>query len=342
MFPKQRPVPPEVSGWMEKDLAMGELQAATRFITNDARQNMIVSRRFFSDLLSLSFERYRKILTCNFDRKNFLRNQRAKSETSMPGLRPYVEQLIFETDGVVPGGSQTNRNDGNSFTSPSTQSLFYRPETKSDLTFNRRPESSITRVKTAQTVKSQPEMLTSSIPIKPLSQRPLTGIQTSRERFKTHTSTIVIRQQISRERLDYLAQPKNYRLKSAGINQIRPNTVEQHLPSNEILGEFDKISNATLSRMQSALPDKTKHAVHDERFQQLMDVFSEVHQAKTFKSQTVKSIIQSNSSLQDDKGRWRTIRPTIANSKPTFRNRRQNLAGQLNNKLDIFVIDVGA
>ena len=90
MYPKPRPVPPEVSSWMEKDLALGELTAATRLLTNDARQNIIVSRRFFSDLLSLSFERYRKILACNYDKKTFLKNQRTKSETSMPGLRPYV------------------------------------------------------------------------------------------------------------------------------------------------------------------------------------------------------------------------------------------------------------
>lgn len=95
MYSKQRSVPPEVSSWMEKDLPIGELTAATRLMTNDARQNMIVSRRFFSDLLSLSFERYRTIMTCNNDKKNFLKNQRTKSETSMPGLRPYVNLLKF-------------------------------------------------------------------------------------------------------------------------------------------------------------------------------------------------------------------------------------------------------
>lgn len=90
MLPPKRPVPSEVSTWMQKDLALGELTAATRFITADTRQNQIVSRRFFSELLTLSFERHRKMLTCDFEKKNFLRTQRAKSATSMPGLRPYV------------------------------------------------------------------------------------------------------------------------------------------------------------------------------------------------------------------------------------------------------------
>ncbi|CAF0810018.1 unnamed protein product [Adineta ricciae] len=362
MFPKQRPVPAEVASWMDKDLAIGELTAATRFVTNDSRQNLIVSRRFFSDLLTLSFERHRKILTCNFDKKNFLRNQRAKSETSMPGLRPYVDQLISETDGVVLGGSQTQRNEGNSFVSPSTQSLFCRPETKSDLTFNRRPDSSIPRVKTAQTVKSQPEMPTSSTPIKPPAQRPLTGIQTTREQFGVSASSKkspidltpiiaskkpkhqrpITRQQISRDRLNYLAQPKNYRFKSAGLTRTQPIEIEQQTISDENYRDFDRISQPTQSRMQSALPDKTRNIVQDGRFQQLLDVFSEVHESKISSTQTVTSIIQSNPSLQDDKGRWRSARQSIVNSKPTFRNRRQTLADKLNNKFDVFLIDVGA
>ena len=274
----------------------------------------------------------------------------------------YIDQLISEKDGVVPSGSQTQRNEESTFVSPSTRSLFSRPETKSDLTFNRRPDSSVPRIKTAQTVKSQPEMPTSSTPIKPPAQRPLTGIQISGERFDVFASSKkspidltpivaskkpkhkrpITRQQISRDRLNYLAQPKNYRFKSAGVTHAQPIEIEQQITSDENYRDFDRVSQPTQSRIQSALPDKTRNVVRDGRFQQLLDVFSEVHESNISSTQTVKSIIQNNPSLQDDKGRWRSARQSIANSKPTFRNRRQTLTDKLNHKLDVFLIDVGA
>ena len=90
MYSKQRQLPLEVSSWMETDLALRRITANSRLLTNDTRQNIVLSRQFFSDLLSLSFTRYRKITEIDFDKRLFLKNQRSKAETALPGLRPYV------------------------------------------------------------------------------------------------------------------------------------------------------------------------------------------------------------------------------------------------------------
>jgi hypothetical protein len=90
MYSKGRKLPLEVSSWMEKDLTLKKITANSRLLTNDTRQNIILGRQFFSDLLTLSFSRYRKIAEHDFDKKMFLRNQHSKAEASMPGLVPYV------------------------------------------------------------------------------------------------------------------------------------------------------------------------------------------------------------------------------------------------------------
>jgi hypothetical protein len=95
MYSKRKQLPLEVTSWMEKDLTLRKISANSRLLTNDTRQNIILSRQFFSDLLTLSFTRYRKITEIDFDKKSFLRNQRNKSETALPGLRPYVNLLQF-------------------------------------------------------------------------------------------------------------------------------------------------------------------------------------------------------------------------------------------------------
>lgn len=265
----------------------------------------------------------------------------------------------------MPGGSSPlAKHEANHFASPSTQSLFQRPETNSDVTFNRAPRPSVPRIKTAQTVKSQPDMPTGSMPSKPAIQRPFTGIETSRHRSNSNNlaqprksqadiASIIAskkpthqrpasRQQMSRERLEYLAQPKTYRFQAAGVNVARAQTAQHTTQPTDVPAEFSRLPPANASRLPSALPDKVKRTVGDERFQQLMEVFSEVHESTASGAQTMKSVIANNASLQDEKGNWQSRRPTVANSKPTFRNRRQTLADKLNSKLDVFLIDVGA
>jgi hypothetical protein len=95
MHSKQRKLPLEVSSWMEKDLTLRKITANSRLLTNDTRQNIVLSRQFFGDLLNLSFVRYRTMAEYDFDRRMFLKNQQRKSESSMPGLRPYVNLQNF-------------------------------------------------------------------------------------------------------------------------------------------------------------------------------------------------------------------------------------------------------
>src|SRR5271154_5893492 len=75
---------------------------------------------------------------------------------------------------------------------PSTQSFLSRPGTKSSLTFNRRQQSSIRQINTAQPIKSQPDVI-------PIENSPTV----TNQRFATSRQT-------SRERLNRLAQPKGY------------------------------------------------------------------------------------------------------------------------------------
>jgi hypothetical protein len=298
----------------------------------------------------------------------------------------YLDKLTSGIDRPSTSGKQANKNDGNSLNNPSTESLFFQPETKSDLTFNRRPHTSVQRIKTAQSMRSSPDAMqriktTQSMRSAPdtmqriktaqsmryppdttsisTSKRPQTGLPMARDRFaqpmKSQGDIIpittsknltrqrpVTRRQISRERLEYLAQPKNYRFQSSGIKHIRPHMGEQTPTPDELFGELSERPPTKLEQMHDELLEKCEKAIHGECFRHLVDGFSQVHHAETSNLQTVKNIIQSNASLQDDKGHWRTIRPTAANSRPVFRNHRQTLADQLHKKLDVFLIDVGA
>jgi hypothetical protein len=85
---KRQQMPVEVSSWMDKDLILRRVSANSRLLTNDTRQNIVLSRHFFSSLLNLSYARYRIMGEHDCDKKMFLKNQQRKTETSMPGLRP--------------------------------------------------------------------------------------------------------------------------------------------------------------------------------------------------------------------------------------------------------------
>lgn len=87
MNSKRRQLPLEVSSWMEKDLTLRKITANSRLLTNDTRQNIVLSRQFFSNLLTLSVTRYRKIAEHDFNKRVFLRNQRNKTDSPMLGLR---------------------------------------------------------------------------------------------------------------------------------------------------------------------------------------------------------------------------------------------------------------
>lgn len=88
MNKREKPIPLTVISWMERDVSIRKVSANSRMITNDTRQNIILSRKFFSDLFNLSMERYRKINEHDHNQRVFIQGQMKKSETSLPGLRP--------------------------------------------------------------------------------------------------------------------------------------------------------------------------------------------------------------------------------------------------------------
>lgn len=317
MYSKQRQLPLEVSSWMGKDLTLRKITANSRLLTNDTRQNIVLSRQFFTDLMNLSFARYRKMAEHDFDKKMFLRNQQNKSELSMPGLRPYVDQLTYEMNRPAASRIQSSRKGDDPFISTSSQSFLSRAGTKSDSIFNQRQQSSTRQIKTADITKSRPITATVTNP------RPPTG------------------RQMSRERLNRLANPKGYRYKSAmvGSDHVRSNASVGAATAEEIFGEIDQ---GVPPPKQVTILEKPKSAVHDKRFHHLLGVFSEVHAAQTSNSRSCRNIVAANPSLQDAEGQWKMEHPSESNRKTELKHHRQMLVGKLHRKFDVFLVDVGA
>ncbi len=102
-----------------------------------------------------------------------------------------------------------------------------------------------------------------------------------------------IRQPISLERINRLAQPKGQPMKIPTIMRSKPIIAE------DIFENFDNISN-----QKSFLFNQSKIATDDKRFLQLFSVFSEFNQRKSSNIQSVQNLIRLNPSLQYDTERW--------------------------------------
>lgn len=85
-----RHLPLEILHWMEKDVTLKRIKVGSRLTTEECPENFLINRDFFSQVTNLSHERYRKLLEFDFEKKTFLKHQRIKAETTMPGLRPFV------------------------------------------------------------------------------------------------------------------------------------------------------------------------------------------------------------------------------------------------------------
>jgi hypothetical protein len=94
MYPTRRKIPMSVSVWMEKDVNVRKATASAGLMPNDTRSNAFLCRKFHSDMLNLSSERHRKLARFDYNKKTFIKNQRHKAETKMPGLLPYVS-LVY-------------------------------------------------------------------------------------------------------------------------------------------------------------------------------------------------------------------------------------------------------
>ncbi|CAF2708848.1 unnamed protein product [Rotaria sp. Silwood2] len=331
MNSKRRPIPLEVSTWMDKDLTLRKITANSRLLTNDTRQNIVLSRQFFSNLLTLSYARYRKMSQYDFDKKLFLKNQRNKSE-SMPGFRPRLDQITMGMNRNTPSRIQSTRKTGNPLICPSAQSFFSRSETKSDPTFNRRQQPLFRQVRTAQPMRAES--------ITPLPD--ITPVINSATPTNQRTS---IRPQMSRETLNRLAQPKCYRSKPTvnnNNNHVRSNIIEETTTPEDIFGKIEHESDFTSQEVQPIIQEKPKSAADDKRFHHLVGAFTKIHEAQTSNLQTVKSIVRANPSLQDEEGQWKVECRSVISRKVERDHSRQMLADKLHNKQDVFLIDVGA
>ena len=331
-------LPLEVATWMEKDISLKKVTANSRLLTNDTRQNIILSRHFFTDLFNLSFTRHRTVTEFDSDKKMFLLHQYKKAKTSMPGLLPYVtmknffkyfiskyysfrylDQLTSGKNRPAISGMQINRKTNESFICSSTQSFYSGAATKSDVGFVQRQPSSIRQIKTAQIIKPRPDTT------------PLENSSTS-----TTSQRRPAGRQITRDKLNRLAQPKRDPLKRGPVDHVRSFLSEP--TAEDIFGKIETGSPRTTDHSKR----KSKTIVHDDRFVRLVDAFSEVHNGETENSPTFKNIVEANTSLQDDKGYWKLEHPSILYRKTEENHHRQTLAAKLNSKIDIFLIEVGA
>lgn len=138
----------------------------------------------------------------------------------------------------------------------------------------------------------------------------------------------------SQRKFDRLAMAKGTKINPAGTAHIRHHR-DHRSARRALIGRLDEEETITSSKINST--------VDDIRFRSLIGTFAEVHQTKEIPKKSVETIVQSNSSLHDDEGRWKTMnnRATIA-EKAQLKQRRQMLIKQLHKNIDIFLIEVGA
>ena len=102
------------------------------------------------------------------------------------------------------------------------------------------------------------------------------------------------RQQVSHERINQLSQPKGHRWDPTSRDHIRSNMVK-NVNAHDLFGNIEEISNKNFNK-----PKEPEMSTNDKRFRKLIHLFSEMHEREPTAIQSVKSMIESNSSLQYD------------------------------------------
>ncbi len=102
------------------------------------------------------------------------------------------------------------------------------------------------------------------------------------------------RQQISLERINQLSQPRGRRFNPSSKDHIRPNMMK-NVNAHDLFENIDKTSHRNFSKSK-----EQEMSINDKRFQKLIYLFSEMHEREPTSIQSVKSVIQSNASLQSD------------------------------------------
>ena len=88
MYGKRRTIPLNVSVWMDKDVKVRKATASSGLMPDETRISVFLSRQFYADMLDLSSERHRQMARFDYNRKMFLKKQKHKAETNLPGLLP--------------------------------------------------------------------------------------------------------------------------------------------------------------------------------------------------------------------------------------------------------------
>ncbi|CAF0959707.1 unnamed protein product [Rotaria sordida] len=299
MYSKRQQLPLTIPNWMKKDAKAKKFTPDLGLLSTDTRQNIMLSRQYFSDMVNLTGEHHRKIAQCDFEKNKFIKNQRTKAEKIMPGLLPYIEPLINDKSQDTLSKHRLSKNE--QFTSSSFQSFTSNSTKKSELTFSR--EQSSKKDKLPQIISPKYSN----------------------------------QQQKSSERTYRLNQSKNNHRNSTKQNHVRSNTLAP-LTVHDLFGDLDIDDDYDNEyNYDSFLSEKSQSATKDRRFQRLIHVFSEVYEREPTNLKTVKSIIQSNSSLQNVEKQKQQISNSIK-----LENHQQILSDESYNKTDMYQTDVAA
>lgn len=292
--------------WMEKDLQLQKPTARSSLLPIDTKENGVLSRKFFSDLLDLSSVRYRKLSRFDVEKKIFLQNQRVKAETFMPGLLPYVTclQILFFTFSMY----------------------LFRYIKHMTPTTNRSPSSSRLSLNKTDQIMSSSFQSNSPRVVKQLESN-----KTNETLQPIFTKSRSNRQQLSLERINRLAQPKGRPLYSK--DHVRSHYV-QAITVRDLFRDMDDASNCnTLLSVQSK-------STSDTRFNELVDIFSDIHEPQSSsKLQSVQNIVQSNPSLQDEEGRWKMANIPLSRT-DELKNHIKKLTEQFSSKSSMHIIDL--
>ncbi|CAF3100190.1 unnamed protein product [Rotaria socialis] len=139
MSSKRQQLSLKISNWTEQNVQVRKCTPNIGAMPKDAKQNVMLSRQFFSNMINLSSERFRKISRLDHDKKKFLLNQRTKAERGMPGLLPYIDPLIENINNDRSSSRRSKNNE--SLYSSSFQSFATMSNTKSEFSSALRQQS---------------------------------------------------------------------------------------------------------------------------------------------------------------------------------------------------------
>jgi len=139
------------------------------------------------------------------------------------------------------------------------------------------------------------------------------------------------RQQISLERINQLAQPKGRRYDPPEKDHIQT-PVLGTLTVQDLFGNTDNIYHEN-----SIASNELKTSTDDKRFRQLIHLFSDVHERAPSNGQSVKSVIQSNASLQQNNSKHWEMKTTIEQEQ-----NQEMLNDSCYSKTDVYLIDACA